>query len=158
MLRRSATVALAVLIFLLLAVSPSRGFCASYVLDFANVPAETTVEVGPGAVISIVGELWRTDCAADPSGGAGCYGSVERPLKNITVELVGAAESVVIAEGISATGENETWLLNFRVPDLPEGTYRIHVHADGAAGGEATNDLLSLRISRDGPRGGPAAT
>jgi len=98
------------MLFLLLTVSPSRGFCESYVVDFANVPAETSVEVGPGAMISIVGELWRTDCAADPTdvGGGGCYGSVERPLKDITVELMGAAESVVVGDGISAQGENET--------------------------------------------------
>ena len=130
-------------------------------VNFANVPAETRVEVGPGAPISIVGELWWTDCAGDPSdpSGGACFGllGVERPLKNITVELVGGADSVVVAEDISARGENETWLLNFRVPDLPEGTYRIHVYADGAAV-EATNDLLSLRISSDAPVGGPAAT
>jgi hypothetical protein len=158
-LRRSVGVTLGILMFMSLSVSPSRAFCESYTLDFANVPAEDRVEAGPGSMISIVGELWRTDCASDsidPSGG-GCSGPVERPLKNISVELVGKAGRVVVAQGISAQGEYETWVLNFRVPQLAEGIYRIHAYDDDAPLA-ATNDRLSLRISRDGPRGGPAAT
>ncbi len=159
-LRRSTGIALGILLFMSLGVSPSRGFCQGYFLHFANVPDETSVEVGPGAMISIFGELWYTDCAGDPTdpSGGGCYRSVERPLNDITVELVGKAESVVVGEGISAQGAKETWSLNFRVPDLPEGTYRIHVHAERSVRGEATHDGLSLRISRDGPRGSPMST
>jgi hypothetical protein len=153
MLRRSAGVPLASLLFLLLTVSPSRGTCERMFLTFANVPDQTILVVQPHVVVSIVGDFWTHDCF-DSRGGGACERGPgdERPMTNIDVELRGTTDSVVIAEGISARGEDESWLLTFRVPELPQGTYRIYAH-DGDAGAE-----LSLRVSAYGPGWPPAST
>ncbi|MGH2538934.1 MAG: hypothetical protein ACRDG8_06720 [Actinomycetota bacterium] len=120
-LRRSAGVWLALLLFPLLTISPSRATtCQLFMLTFSNVPDQRILEVQPRVVVSIVGEYWTNDCVG-PGGGGACYGpGNERPMKNIDVELVrrGTSDAVVVAEGISARGEDESWFLSFRVPDL----------------------------------------
>jgi hypothetical protein len=151
-LRRPAGVALAILVFLLLTVSPSRATCQRLMLTFSNVPDRTTLEVRPHVVVSIVGEFWTNDCFDTGGGGGACYGpGNERPMKNIDVTLVreGTTDSVVVAEGISAQGEDESWFLTFRVPDLQPGTYLIHAVEHGSTGGGGHQ--LFLRVSDDAP-------
>jgi hypothetical protein len=151
-LRRSVGVTLAILLFLLLTVSPSRATtCQLMMLTFSNVPDQTTLEVQPRVVVSIVGEFWTNDCFGMEGGGA-CYGpGNEHPIKNIDVTLVreGTTDAVVIAEGISARGENESWFLSFRVPDLQPGKYLIHAVEHGSTGGGGQQ--LFLRVSDDAP-------
>ena len=104
-LQRPAGVALAILLFLLLTVSPSRAMCERLMLTFSNVPDQTTLEVQPRVAVSIVGEFWTNDCFDTGEGGGACYGpGNERPMKNIDVTLVreGTTDAVVVAEGISA--------------------------------------------------------
>ncbi len=71
-------------------------------------------------------------------------------MKNIDVELVreGTTDAVVVAEGIDAQGENESWLLTFRVPDLQPGKYLIHAHERGNTEG---GRQLFLRVSGKAP-------
>jgi len=151
-LRRPAGVALAILLFLLLTVSPSRATCLTMMLTFSNVPDQTTLEVRPHVAVSIVGEFWTNDCFDTGGGGGACYGpGNERPMKNIDVTLVreGTTDSVVVAEGISAHGEDESWFLTFRVPDLQPGKYLIHAVEHGSTGGGGQQ--LFLRVSDDAP-------
>jgi hypothetical protein len=120
-------------------------------LTFANVPDQRTLHVRPNVAVSIVGEFWTNDCF-DTGGGGACYGpGNERPMKNIDVTLVreGTTDSVVVAEGISAHGEDESWFLTFRVPDLPPGKYLIHAVEHGSTGGGGQQ--LFLRVSDDAP-------
>ena len=148
-LRRPAGVALAILLFLLLTVSSSRATsCTTMMLTFSNVPDQTTLEVRPHVAVSIVGEFWTNDCFDTGGGGGACYGpDNERPMKNIDVTLVreGTTDSVVVAEGISAHGEDESWFLTFRVPDLQPGKYLIHAVEHGSTGGGGQQ--LFLRVS-----------
>jgi hypothetical protein len=122
-------------------------------LSFANVPDQRTLHVRPNGVVSIVGEYWTNDCFDTGGGGGACYGpGNERPIKNIDVELMrdGTTDTVVTAEGISAQGEDESWFLTFRVPDLPPGKYLLNAHERGSTGGGAQ---LILRVSPDAPGG-----
>jgi hypothetical protein len=156
--RRSAGVALAILLFPLLTVSPSRATCLTMMLTFANVPDRTILEVRPRVMVSIVGEFWTNDCFDTGGGGGACYGpGNERPMKNIDVELVrkGATDAVVVAKGISARGEDESWLLTFRVPDLQPGRYLIHAYERGSTGGGGY--ALFLQVSDKAP-GWPGST
>jgi hypothetical protein len=150
--RRSAGVWLALLLFPLLTISPSRATtCQLFVLTFANVPDQRILEVQPRVAVSIVGEYWTNDCFG-PGGGGACYGpGKERPMKNIDVSLVreGTTDSVVVAEGISAHGEDESWFLTFRVPDLQAGKYLIHAIEHGSTGGGGHQ--LFLRVSDEAP-------
>jgi hypothetical protein len=117
-------------------------------LTFANVPDRRVLEVGPGTVISIVGEFWTNDCFDSGGGGGACYGpGNERPMKNIDVELVhkGTTDGAVVAEGVSAHGENESWSLTFQVPDLEPGKYLIHAQEHGSTGGGGQELFLVLR-------------
>lgn len=148
-LRRSAGVALATLLFLLLTVSPSRGTCTNLMLTFANVPDQRTLHVRPNGVVSIVGEYWTNDCFDTGGGGGACYGpGNERPIEDIVVELIreDRTDKVVVAKGISAEGEDESWFLTFRVPDVPPGNYFINAKERGSSGG---GTRLSLSISPD---------
>jgi hypothetical protein len=150
-LRRSAGGALAILLFLLLTVSPARGSCTNLMLTFANVPDQRTLHVRPNGVVSIVGEYWTNDCFDTGDGGGACYGpGNERPIKDIVVELIreDKTRKVVVAEGISAQGEDESWFLTFRVPDVQPGNYFINAKERGSTGGGAR---LILRISPDAP-------
>ena len=127
-------------------------------LTFSNVPDQTTLSVQPRVVVSIVGEFWTNDCFDTGEGGGACYGpGNERPIKNIDVTLVreGTTDAVVVAEGISARGENESWFLSFRVPDLQPGKYLIHAVEHGSTGGGGQQ--LFLRVSDDAP-GWPGST
>jgi hypothetical protein len=149
--RRSAGVWLAILLFPLLTVSSSRATCQLFVLTFSNVPDQTIPKVQPRVVVSIVGEYWTNDCFDTGDGGGACYGpGNERPMKNIDVELVrrGTTDAVVVAEGISARGEDEGWFLSFRVPDLPPGRYLIHAHERGNTEG---GGQLFLQVSGKAP-------
>ena len=150
-LRRSAGGALAILVFLSLTVSPARSSCERLVLTFANVPGQRTVHVRPHAAVSIVGEYWTNDCF-DTGGGGACSGpGNERPIKNIVVEVIreDKTDKVLVAEGISAEGEDESWSLTFRVPDLPPGNYFIQAKEKGSSGGGGMR--LFLRVSPDAP-------
>jgi hypothetical protein len=150
-LRRPAGVALAILLFLMLTVSPARGSCTNLMLTFANVPDQSTLEVRPHVAVSIVGEFWTNDCFDTGDGGGACYGpGNERPIEDIVVELIreDKTRKVLVAEGISAQGEDESWFLTFRVPDLPPGNYFINAKERGSTGGGAR---LSLRVSPDAP-------
>lgn len=150
-IRRSAAVALATLLFLSLTVSPSRGSCSNLMLSFANVPDQRSLHVRPNGVVSIVGEYWTNDCFDTGGGGGACYGpGNERPIEDILVELIreDKTRKVLVAEGISAQGEYESWFLTFRVPDLPPGNYFIQAKERGSTGGGAR---LSLRVSPDAP-------
>lgn len=62
-------------------------------------------------------------------------------------ELVrrGTTEAVVVGEGISARGEDESWSLSFRVPDLQPGKYLIHAHERGSTDGGSLQ--LFLRVT-----------
>jgi hypothetical protein len=147
-LRRSAGVALAILMLLLLTVSPSRGACVGPTLAFANMRDERSLYVSPGDRVTIVGRFWTRDCfdTDGPGSPGSCSGfGDERPMTDIDVELGRPVTPVaVLAEGLSAGGENESWFLTFRVPELQPGTYRITAH-DGDTQGYPT---LSLRVSR----------
>ncbi len=148
-LRRSAGIALAILVFLSLTVSPARSSCRALELTFANVPARRTVHVRPNAAVSIVGEYWTNDCFDDGSEGGACHGpGNERPIEDIVVKIIrmnADPRAVVVAEGISAKGEDESWFLTFRVPDLPPGDYFINAQERGSTGG---GSRLSLKVSR----------
>lgn len=151
-LRRSVCVALAILCSLLLTLSPSRASCRRLLLTFSNVPDRTVLEVQPRVMISIVGEGWTNDCFDTGGGGGACYGpGNERPMKNIDVTLVreGTTDAVVVAEGISAQGEDESWFLTFPVPDLQPGKYLIHAVEHGSTGGGGQQ--LFLQISEKAP-------
>jgi hypothetical protein len=151
-LRRSASVALAILLFPLLTLSPSLATCRTMMLTFSNVPDRTILEVQPRVMVSIVGEYWTNDCFDTGGGGGACYGpGDERPMKNIDVTLVreGTTDSVVVAEGISAQGEDESWFLTFRVPGLQPGKYLIHAVEHGSTGGGGQQ--LFLQISEKAP-------
>lgn len=150
-LRRSDSVGVAILLFLMLTVSPSYATCTTMRLTFSNVPDQTTLDVRPHVAVSIVGEFWTNDCF-DTGGGGACYGpGNERPMKNIDVTLVrkGTTDAVVVAEGISAHGEDESWFLTFRVPDLQPGKYLIHAVEHGSTGGGGQQ--LFLRVSDKAP-------
>jgi hypothetical protein len=150
-LRRSAGVALAILLFLSLMVSPSRATCSNLMLTFANVPDQRALHVRPNGVVSIVGEYWTNDCFDTGNVGGACYGpGNERPIEDIVVELIheDRTDKVLVAEGISARGEDESWFLTFRVPDLPPGNYFINAKERGSTGG---GTRLSLRVSPDAP-------
>lgn len=143
--RRSAGVALAILMFLLLTVSPSRGtVCSGPSLAFANMPDELFLQVSPGDAVTIVGQFWTHDCFG-PGGGGPCHGpGNERPMRNIDVELGRPVTTVaVLAEGLSAGGGDQSWSLTFRVPELGAGSYRIHAHDGGVEGAPK----LFLRVS-----------
>jgi hypothetical protein len=151
--RRSAGVALASLVFILLTVSPSRGACDGPTLAFANMSDEQFLHVSAGDRVTIVGQFWTRDCfdTGGPDGSRSCMGSGderptdERPMTDIDVELARPVTPVaVLAEGLSAGGENLSWSLTFRVPELQPGTYRIYAH-DGDA--ESYRKLF-LRVSR----------
>ena len=151
-LRRPAGVALAILLFLLLTVSPSRALCQLRLLTFSNVPDQTTLEVRPYVAVSIVGEFWTNECFDTLGGGGACSGpGNERPIENIDVSLVreGTTDSVVVAEGISADGEDQSWFLTFRVPDLQPGKYLINAVEHGST--EGGSHQLFLRVSDDAP-------
>jgi hypothetical protein len=121
-------------------------------LTFSNVPDQRTLEVRPHVAVSIVGEFWTNDCFDTGGGGGACYGSGnERPMKNIDVKLVreGTTDPVVVAEGISAQGEDQSWTFTFRVPDLQPGRYLIRAVEHGSTGGGGQQ--LFLRVSDDAP-------
>jgi hypothetical protein len=81
-------------------------------------------------------------------------------MKNIDVELVrkGTTDGVVVAEGISAHGEDESWSLTFQVPDLEPGKYLINAQEHGRQGAAARtcsySALMRLRglVPRDRSR------
>jgi hypothetical protein len=143
-LRRSAGIALAILMFALLTVSPSRGACVGPTLAFANMPDDQFLPVSPGDRVTIIGRGWTLDCF-DTDGPGSCMGRDQRPMTDIDVELGRPVTPVaVLAEGLSAGGEDASWFLAFRVPELQPGTYRIHAHD-----GDTESYLkLFLRVSR----------
>jgi hypothetical protein len=90
--------------------------------------------------------------AFDTGGGGGaCYGpGNERPIEDIIVEVIreDRTDKVLVAEGISAQGEDGSWFLSFRVPNLPPGNYFISAkERDSTEGGTQ----LGLRVSPDAP-------
>lgn len=147
-LRRSAGVALATLLFLLLTVSPSRGTCPNLMLTFANVPDQRTLHVRPNGVVSIVGEYWTDDCfdtgAEAVPAMAPATSARSKTSSSSSYARTGRTRS--LSPRISAEGEDESWFLTFRVPDVPPGNYFINAKERGSTGG---GTRLSLSVSPD---------
>ena len=71
-------------------------------------------------------------------GGGVCYGpGNERPIEDIIVEVIreDRTDKVLVAEGISAQGQDQSWFLSFGVPNLPPGNYFISAKEGGSTGG-----------------------
>jgi hypothetical protein len=137
---------LASLLFLSLTISPSRGTCSNLMLTFANVPARRALHVRPNGVVSIVGEYWTNDCFDTGGGGGACYGpGNERPIEDIIVEVIreDRTDKVLVAEGISAQGEDESCSLPSGCPTFHQGTTSSTPRSGAAPGGAAVPQSLA---------------
>jgi len=134
-IRRFAVLAGTTLMFLSLAVAPSRSSCAPPTVAFKDGSRQAVREVSPGDSVTLIGEFWTSDCFdTGPIGACERGPGDERPMEGIDVDLM-RNERVVsrVVKDVTASSDLSLTVV-FSVPELEPGRYLVLVHDRGAQG------------------------
>ena len=142
-MRRWATLVGATVVFLSLAITPSKSSCAPPIIAFEEAQDRITEVVSPGDSVSLIGKHWTSDCFdTGPIGACERGPGDERPMHGIDVDLLRKGSTERVAEDLSAESDL-TLSVVFQVPNLEPGRYRVLVHDRDAEG--APDLFLKIR-------------